>query len=125
MREIRFRAWDKKNKIMLTEVGVMDNKAVKLEDGEWGELLFFSGLIIMQYTGLSDKNGKEIYEGDIIKIKENHEVVFRGGCFMILNFPVSFYRKNDIEVIGNVWENPELLKSKEEIFSNIKKCITR
>jgi len=61
MREIKFRAWDNVNKIMFPNV--FDHPDFLLEDMMEQPKIFF----IMQYTGLKDKNGKEVYEGDIIK----------------------------------------------------------
>ena len=76
-----------------------------------------SRFILMQYTGLKDKNGKEIYEGDVGVDGENdayYEVVFDEGAF------VSHYDGNiteylsetasQMEIIGNIFENPELLQ---------------
>ena len=78
-----------------------------------------------QYTGLTDKNGKKIFEGDIMPVYEQGEeyyykVVYNGDCFMLAMFdseqgsyPLS--AKNAIsEVIGNIHDNPELLKGGEQ-----------
>jgi len=71
----------------------------------------------MQYTGLKDKNGKEIYEGDIVKIEGfiNHVVGFEDGAFRWMNvgpyLPIAErISERECEVIGNIYENPELLK---------------
>lgn len=95
MREIKFRAWDGGEIVYNSEPEYM------------GYALFggFNGEV-MQFTGLLDKNGKEIYEGDIV-IGEN-KVLFvvewwERGQWSIAGF-------KDIEVIGNIYENPDLLK---------------
>ena len=63
-----------------------------------------------QYTGLTDKNGKHIFEGDIVKVDEKHyEVKFVLGQFFIgINMPIA-YKRFDCEIIGNIHDNPELL----------------
>lgn len=79
---------------------------------------------VMQFTGLHDKNGKEIYEGDIVKMKnwspENYQIKFIDGAFclafidkvtsLIKGYAADInYVEKDAEIIGNVYENPELI----------------
>lgn len=69
---------------------------------------------IGQYTGSKDRNGMEIYEGDLLEDEENllWEVEFRDGCFIAANvfMPGSFYIAKDMVKVGNKYENPELME---------------
>lgn len=112
MREIKFRIWDSINKVFedyyVTPQLMLEGA---FEDG-----LLNVKPIFLQYTGLKDKNGEEIYEGDIIAhFAFKDFVVFRNGVFTternVSNQSIFTLNISDHgEVIGNVYENPELLK---------------
>ena len=123
----KFRAWDKNTNDMVNV------KTIDLEkDGSIGCIVDYNGInldvsecVLVQSTGLKDKNGVEIFEGDVLYYIpfESHIndsiVVFEKGSFckkMLRNgklTSVRFIDSEEYEVIGNVYENPELLEGTE------------
>lgn len=129
MREIKFRAWDYNNECIIPWVKI---RLEKEEDENTFSVVVFDGAVgdhyddfpYMQYTGLKDKNGKEIFEGDIVQqnYKDMYnqsqafagEVVYSDCVYWLKNggeytFLYDEYRIYESVVIGNIYENPELL----------------
>ena len=145
MREIKFRAWDEKDSKMVFDFINNDKGVVSLNG--IGQLVKSTWYHLMQYTGLKDKNGKEIYEGDIVLANGSESVLihdfsearkfvstnisderkfekrrsaykvywqdnFSKFSFMSLSSPKhsieSDVAKRDLEVVGNLFENPDL-----------------
>ena len=143
MREIKFRAWLKKEERMVSvshisfiglayrcnhvlgigfeEIDVYEGDS---SSGDWRP---FNEIILMQYTGFKDSNGKEIYEGDIVSCLGHDDediydslVYYSGGALCIDSsgcdydyIAIGWALESDlfsIEVIGNIYENPELVK---------------
>ncbi len=124
MREIKFRGWVKENQKMVRITGFdFDDKygEWEYEDGE-NYCISQEHIELMQYTGLKDKNGKEIYEGDIIKFKtiENRIIIgvvqLYNCCWIVpgdYGTPLNILKARCKSVIGNIHKNPELLKEKK------------
>lgn len=127
MREIKFRAWDNINKRMgYFQPGFEWNDEYDLwyiSPVDWNKRLsdvpYGDNINIMQFTGLKDKNGKEIYEGDIVILAAGQRCIieYQESRFIAVairppnNFPRDYvYFNSTKEVIGNIYENPELLK---------------
>lgn len=128
MRTIKFRAWNKINNKMvdlqkITPLALSDSMNTQLSiQGISGIFIPFSSeFVIEQFTGLQDKNGKDIYEGDIVKTKE-YEYLFRiywrieccQFCLISNNGHIelpkfSNVNQNNFEIAGNIHENPELI----------------
>ena len=123
-REIKFRAWHTGS----NEMVYFD--ALKAANDQYIAKHFFQlmagahseGAGLMQYTGLKDNNGKEIYEGDVIRViglpitGTDYAITFDKGMFGFLEhhdscelWTIGHFHPDDMEVIGNIYENPELL----------------
>ena len=129
MREIKFRAWDLKTKKMHTaeNINFCGRKTVTVQYNPVKKICLDSA-ILMQYTGVKDKNGVEIYEGDIIRGHTGRyqvDCVVRwsmGNCGFIAE-PTIMERTylclnpgstKSYEVIGNIYENPELVSNETD-----------
>jgi len=139
MREIKFRAWDKDkkqivfpNRFVLVG-GIIDSVYIDTYAGVNEEGILFKRMDriknfeLMQFTGLKDKNGKDIYEGDVIATQQRDvlfEVIFGfnsdgntyGWNYRSISKPKHIYSADNpkrLEIIGNIYENPKLLNNND------------
>lgn len=113
MRELKFRSWDSRNKVMevIDPLGADCPDLVgRIQDAQY---------VVMQFTGLLDKHGKEIYEGDIVKYKTNYYGKIKEDNQTVIEWvedlehdgfgePLAtgyLLRGYDWEIIGNIYEN--------------------
>ena len=131
MREIKFRAWVKGRKAIFEVILInyVSKKVTYLLE-RVGHLLSirdakFYDVELMQYTGLKDKNNKEIYEGDILSDGNNekpYKVIFENGSFRAefegdfeeYSFDLIDVVAQSCEVVGNIYENSELMEGDNE-----------
>ena len=112
----KFRAWDKETKTMngMAEIYRNRNQEIELHPRD-------ENIILMQSTGLHDKNGKEIFEGDIVLVLDSPYTVFydnERGSYRLkphddrwnVDYMSNFSHGGNFEVVGNIYENPELLE---------------
>ena len=121
MRDIKFRVWDNERNAMFNSKSVdidffegkieITSDTIRYDEVYTDEIKDFE---LMQYVGCKDKNNKEIYEGDIVKTKEHiGQIRYSKGMFFIDvkgDFYLPIYNVSKfMEVIGNIYENPDLL----------------
>ena len=125
MREIKFRAWLKEERKMVNvETLFIGINRLCFGNSKTEDLFFrdFEEVELMQYTGLKDKNSKEIYEKDIVSCNKYKNIVvfFENGCFKV-RYPKNdttniictldtFLEKYKCKISGNIYENFELLE---------------
>ena len=126
MRELKFRAWNLKNKQMWYDGGHID-LSLSLDGELYTNDAYYSPVkdefIIMQYTGLKDVNGKEIYEGDVIRLRDSiacieHDDKHTGFRFRWVDnqshlggttWHEGMLYVMEYEIIGNIYENPDIV----------------
>ncbi|MEW6126742.1 MAG: YopX family protein [Acidobacteriota bacterium] len=117
-RIIKFRAWDKREKKMIVPEDLFDPYNIPVEPDEYGFTLK-SKFELMQFTGLLDKNGSEIFEGDIVSWGSSRNMFIKYEDRGMYEFWHTETEKahhwgiwnihKELEVIGNIYENPELI----------------
>ena len=112
MRPIKFRAWDGRRMFYPSSISWKDSAiwcCDVLGANKYESVI--EKAIIMQFTGLVNKNGKEIYEGDIVCEGDQVGVVRYDRCSFYVHSMTFWKPSQTSEIVGNIYENPELLKS--------------
>lgn len=116
-REIKFRAWDKRDKKYLNNA-----QNTWMNNTCFGDLLASPNFEIEQYTGLKDSNGDDIYENDLVLLDPDdppYQVIFDEGKFELSNYFLRVVydlgeENMDCEIVGNVHTEPELLEAQQD-----------
>jgi uncharacterized phage protein (TIGR01671 family) len=122
MKEIKFRAYKSTQKmyqVQSVNFHSQTGEAYSVSIDFSPYTVRISDIELMQFTGLMDKNGKEIYEGDVVRVNAGEpslefisQVIFEQASFRIAAvYDQGFPHKEDIEVIGNIYEHPELVST--------------
>jgi len=130
-REIRFRIWDGVSILDVNEIS-FERQIVFCKFCD-SSVFSFKDIELMQYTGINDENGNEVYESDIVDLKIEHNAGFdfsgisveyitgevkwddRSVCYLVGSLPLTACENSIIIVVGNIYENPELLNHEEMI----------
>lgn len=133
-RKLKFRAWHKKRGILADVLSLLSNGRVEVSICDSGPFLWrvAESIEVMQYTGLKDRRGVDIFEGDVFNCKRDKAhpdggyiagtsdyhpesaeiVIFEDGCFLAgndyLHNRLFWYERHHWDLIGNIYENPEL-----------------
>lgn len=117
MKDIKFRAWDKDGKFMTNSFYLGSLNAGDGFDSDWE---------VMPYTGIKDKHGVGVFEGDILSYESENGIVFCGvvvfknGCFYLGDNPFANILRvlAKSQIIGNIYEDPELVRGQEDLKKN-------
>ena len=112
-REFKFRVWFNKERRMVDAdaVSLLQDETLQIgyyDDSGCPKIRDEDSYTLMQYTGLEDKNDKEIYEGDIISRVGLDDIVVEWDYRLLITIQMDIH-ESGVEVLGNIYENPELL----------------